>query len=415
SQLLSCLKWLGDFQILACIPLTGSVPVKDVADLVGVDEAEMTSVVRMTASAGFLQEPQPGHIGHTALSSPFVTQLFYLDAIMFLGETAAPASLQMAKASRLRGRQADADWWPSAESESAGPSSASEMRTTTAFGLAFDTEQTFEEVCAARPKLQRQWPAFLRCIGDTDENMTQVLARLDWPSQGKVRIVDVGAQSTSAAQALAGLFPTLHFVVQLTETTTTRSPPLPAAAANTTTSSTGAAGDAIQAGRIIIHQRQAPGGEQPIKDADVYLLRLPSRNPHAGGAPGAAYAAYIMSELRAHLSILREHPAALFVLALRCIPQCASFSSWLSSSASSSSSSLLPADVDSLARVRELLRIQLTGYPSVVDVAELVGEIQRIGDDVGRLSVVKKLQASNSATVAVGIRYQYNQVDHSMD
>jgi hypothetical protein len=71
-----------------------------------------------------------------------------------------------------------------------GPSDTTSTNTN-AYNLAFNTTQTFELVYEQRPKLQRQWPAFLRCTSDKDNSVTQVLARLDWPSQGNVRIVDV--------------------------------------------------------------------------------------------------------------------------------------------------------------------------------------------------------------------------------
>lgn len=76
-QLLAC---LGEFQVLACIPLKGSILAKDVADMAGVPETRLWRVVRITATASFLHESQPGHIAHTALSAPFVTNLSFLDA-----------------------------------------------------------------------------------------------------------------------------------------------------------------------------------------------------------------------------------------------------------------------------------------------------------------------------------------------
>lgn len=172
TQLLACLRWLGEFQVLACVPLNDSVPAKDVADLTGVPETQLRRIVRMTATAGFLHEPEPGYIAHTALSAPFVTQLCYLDAAMFLAETAAPAALQMAAATKLlHNGQAAGD--------------------TTAYALAFNTSQTFQAACEQRPKLQRQWPAFLRCAGDVDDSVPELLGRLDWLSLGSACIVDV--------------------------------------------------------------------------------------------------------------------------------------------------------------------------------------------------------------------------------
>lgn len=125
----------------------------------------------MTATAGFLHETQPGYIAHTALSAPFVTKLSYLDAAMFLAETAAPTALQMAAATQRSGHQ--------------------DHSSESAYALAFKTSQTFQSACEKRTKLQRQWPAYARCTGETDDGIIEVLGRLDWHSLGNAYIVDV--------------------------------------------------------------------------------------------------------------------------------------------------------------------------------------------------------------------------------
>lgn len=157
--------------MLAYIRLNSSVPIKDVADLAGVPETQLCRVVRMTATAGFLHEPQPGHVAHTALSEPFVTKLSFLDAAMFLAETAAPVALQMAAATQRHG-------YPDGPSESA-------------YALVFKTSQTFQVRCEQRSKLQRQWSAYLRCVEEMGDNAIELLGQLDWQSLGNACIVDV--------------------------------------------------------------------------------------------------------------------------------------------------------------------------------------------------------------------------------
>ena len=157
--------------MLAYIRLNGSVPAKDVADLAGVPETQLCRVVRMMATAGFLHEPQPGHIAHTVLSAPFVTKLAYLDATMFLTEIAAPAALRMATATSRHEN-------PAYPSESA-------------YALAFNTSQTFQSACEHQPKLQRQWSAYLQCAGEMGDGETELLNRLDWRSLGNACVVDV--------------------------------------------------------------------------------------------------------------------------------------------------------------------------------------------------------------------------------
>jgi hypothetical protein len=165
-------QWLGEFQVLACIPLSSSVPFKDVADIAGVPEAQLCRVVHMTATAGFLQQPQPGHVAHTPLSAPFVTKPSFLDAAMFLSETVAPTALQMGVATRRFGH--------------------SHRPNESAYNVAFSTSSTFASICEQRSKLQRQWPAYLHyTAGDIDASVTEVLTRLDWLSLGKVTVVEV--------------------------------------------------------------------------------------------------------------------------------------------------------------------------------------------------------------------------------
>lgn len=173
NQLLACLHWLCDFQVLACIPLSGSVAIADLADLASVPELQLSSVVRMMATASFLREPEAGHIAHSALSAAFAAQPSYLDATLFLAQAAAPAALHMPAATRRFGQ--------------------SRHPNETAYSVAFNTPSTFASACEQQPKLQRQWPAYLRyALGeDTRSYSTDVLSSFDWPSLGEAVVVEV--------------------------------------------------------------------------------------------------------------------------------------------------------------------------------------------------------------------------------
>jgi hypothetical protein len=177
--LLACLQWLGGFQVLACIPLSGSVPLKDVADIAGVPEQQLERVVHTMATAGFLHEPQPGHVAHTPLSAPFVIKPSLLDAGIFLSETAAPAALHMAAATRRF--------------------EGSQRANESAYNVAFNTPVTFGAICEQSSKLQRQWHAFQHYgIGDVDTGVQEVLTRLDWAALGHVSVVDVSSNEDRA-------------------------------------------------------------------------------------------------------------------------------------------------------------------------------------------------------------------------
>ncbi|GKZ22343.1 hypothetical protein AbraIFM66951_007976 [Aspergillus brasiliensis] len=259
NQYLACLHWLGEFQVLACIPLSDSVPFQDVAELAGIPESHLRRVVRMMAATGFLREPEPGHVAHSALSASFVTRPSYLDAAMFLAETAAPAALQMPATSR-------------------DPVSTP---------LAMTTAH------AQLPKLQRQWSAYLQYgLGHTDGNILEPLDQFDWLGLGGATVVTSGTHAIAVIRTLGDRYPTLHRLIVQTP------------------------GDIDTDGICprITPRKRATGTVQDVADADVYVIGLPSPSPTL---PITAIGEQIESELRAHLSVARgaRRPAILLLTA----------------------------------------------------------------------------------------------------
>ena len=173
-QLLACLRWLGEFQILPLIPLRGSILTSEIATLANVPKTQLERIVRMTATTGFLFEPQAGHVAHTTLSTGFVTSLNLLDSAMFLSETVVPASLHMATAVTEHDSKADS-------------------AVQSGYSIATGSLQSFQSACKDQDRLQRQWSAFRQCIADTRDSLSDVLGRMDWSCLGEVRVVDVSA------------------------------------------------------------------------------------------------------------------------------------------------------------------------------------------------------------------------------
>ncbi len=174
NQILACLKWLGEFQVVACVPFTGSISIEELADLADVPETILSRVVRMTATAGFLQEPQPGHIAHTPLSAQFTTELSHFDAAMFLANTIAPSALNL----NLVSQKVDA------KLQSTTPSASAYM-------AALNTPQPFALACTDGTQLSRQWSAYSQTIGIGDDSLGALLDVLNWKSLGGASIVHV--------------------------------------------------------------------------------------------------------------------------------------------------------------------------------------------------------------------------------
>ncbi|EXV01917.1 hypothetical protein X797_004751 [Metarhizium robertsii] len=247
-------QWLGDFQALACIPLNNSVQIQVISDVIGVPEAQLSRILCMMTTAGFLYEPQPGYIAHTPLSASFVTQPSHLDAALFLAGTAAPAALNMTVATKSYGH-------------SDSPSAC-------AYSIAFNTAQSFQSSCGTCPKLKRQFAAYTRHMDPTDDGTaTELLGRLDWPKLGNARVADVVAESISPVSALAKLYPSLNFIVQMDDTTS---------------ASSGYAMNNQLMDRISVQQRTS-GQQQVVKDAAVYMVRvLPKTTSLEHYGPGTA-------------------------------------------------------------------------------------------------------------------------------
>ncbi|KAK5690387.1 hypothetical protein LTR97_012255 [Elasticomyces elasticus] len=340
-QLLACLKWLGEFQITAIIPLEGSISALDVAALCGVPDRDLYRVVRMAATAGFLHEPQPGRIAHTALSSAFVTRFSLQDASMFLAENAAPTALHMATAQPHHDH-------PGSES---------------AYAVASNTSTPFHSAIADEERLQRQYSAYRKCSEDAEDSVPQVLLRLNWRSMGSACVVDACAQSTDLADALAENFPSLRFIVQ------------------TPTEGDCLNGPAACSERITM-QRKTPNGQQLVKDALVYIIRIPTLGP-------APYP-QLRSELKAHLPILRGNPSATLIVAPPLLPEPGS----------------VDPSVESLARLRDLSNLQFTSECKM-ELSELITVINSVRDDSGRLVAANMLRFRSGATSAVSVKYEY--------
>ncbi|KAI1350360.1 hypothetical protein F5Y01DRAFT_315933 [Xylaria sp. FL0043] len=368
AQILACLRWLGDFQVLACIPLGESASTKDIADLTGVSEAQLSRIVRITAMAGFLHEPMPGVISHTALSARFVTQYSFLDAAMFLAETGVPMALQTSATTRLQGRLGQG------------------VEAATSYAVAFDPSQAFPLAHEQSKKLQRQWLAYSRCLIDIEKQYIETLSQLDWIRLGEALIVDVCASSSEMAIALTELSPTLQIIVQIQGPNYTgekaikagRLEPLPKIECDSV---------ARLDPKISIQQR-APGSPQTVRDATVYLFGLPAGHLGLVDCPEIS-SSQVLPELWAHMGILKANRAATFVLVTQILPEPGSVDS----------------DIEEAAHLRDLWNTQsVKGYG--IRVREITEMITSVNDGLGELVVVNRLQPRSSATVAFEIKYQ---------
>ena len=165
GQVLACVQWLCDVQVLACIPRDTKVLYTDVVEILNIPEgsALLRSTVRMTATVSFLHEPSPGYIAHTPLSAAFVDDPTLVDAVTFLSKSALPAATNMSKTSG-----------------SYGDSQVQAVR-----GGSFNAKvcTVFSDQVNQQPRLARQTEAFLHHAlsdGQAEEAIVDIVMQLDW-------------------------------------------------------------------------------------------------------------------------------------------------------------------------------------------------------------------------------------------
>ncbi|KAK6837014.1 hypothetical protein PG987_007509 [Apiospora arundinis] len=267
-ELLACLRWLSEFQILACIPLQSSVPIKDVATLAGIqDHDHLARVIRFVATHEFLQvtEPQASVVSHTPLSAQFIANPSYVDALMFLSDTQMPSALHMAPATQ---HSLEAGWAGTGTGTGTGTGE-------NAYNLALSTTKPFH--------VGAKSTALVRYLAKRYQGLRLVV-------QKEKESPDVAQSPTHAATDLGLAIPPqnptdkpLDFV----------EPDLKS--------------------RILVTDRPAGSNQhqpQSVVDAAVYILHTDAVAPAA-----------VLAQLQDHFGILRAHGSMLLVLASRCLPE----------------------------------------------------------------------------------------------
>nr|POE70867.1 monodictyphenone cluster transcriptional coactivator mdpa [Quercus suber] len=343
AQILACLHWLSNFQVLACIPLAQTVAFEDVADMVGVPTTHLSRVVRMMATAGFLREPQPGFVAHTTLSAQFVARPSFLDAAMFLCDTATPAALHMAEATRMHAQ------FP--------------HQKVTAYQLALKSPTSTATEPERHRKLKRQLAAFQGLLDRThDDNVAEILCSIDWSGLGDATVVHVGPPSRTAARALSRKRPNLHMIVQTTS-------PLPST-------------PALECCNITVHSR-VRGSPQMIDDAAVYIIYVPKP---ALCSPSNNLTAQILADMQAHFVVLRSNTRAKLVIVAQILPEPGEAT----------------GEVEAAARWYDLSSLQ-TGSDKVLGMVQLMNLLGNVRDSTGRFVVVNQLFSLQKSLVALQV------------
>ncbi|RSL69095.1 hypothetical protein CEP53_002351 [Fusarium sp. AF-6] len=243
QQQYHCIGWLCHFDVLSQIPLPpASLSYADVSAKAGVPISTLRSVARMAMTAGLLCEDRDGLLSHNALSASFVENPHMRVQLLHMFNQTVPIMEKLAQATEKWGNT-------TAKNE-------------TAYNLVHDTDLTFFEHLKSRPDLNEGFDAFMksRAVSHTGSNVEHLLEAFDWKALGEAKVVDVGGSSGSTATMLATTYPKLKLVVEdlpgPVKNARARIPELPE--------------DVRSRIEILDYDFFTP---QPVKGADVYLLR----------------------------------------------------------------------------------------------------------------------------------------------
>ncbi|EFX02983.1 toxin biosynthesis regulatory protein [Grosmannia clavigera kw1407] len=346
-QILACLKWLSDFQILACIPREGSLPISDLADLAGVPEDQLRRVIRLTAGCRFLREVQPNCVSHTELSGQFLARQPLCDATNFIANTVAPAALHMNTATRLAMASIDTDGGMSTKQPRSRSHSEHHPAGQTAYDIALRPMQSFHAALQEPSKLARQWTAYLTHAAHlhSEDELINAFLRLQWPSLGNTCIVEVLVQvtdrNTLACIQERSSGDELHHINGKNRDSDQNS--------NATESNADT--------RTKVTLRQV-GSLQPVTTATVYILHLPPSSSAISllPAPGS---------LDGHWGL------------------------------------------EAAVRVRDLSMLQLANEGEM-EMAELLDIVESVTDNDGKLVVASELRSHDGLVLALVLKHKYH-------
>ncbi|KAK5321117.1 hypothetical protein LTR93_006359 [Exophiala xenobiotica] len=235
----AAIQYLYHFRIAEFVPVEGKCTFQEVATKAGVDASQCSRVLRAAMTSGYFEEPEIGYVAHTAGSKLFLNPDLK-DAVGYVIEDTFPAASKLAEA---------IEKYP-----------ASQETNETAWNLAHGTDLSVFQYFEKHPSRMERFMGAMRMMSEREGfDLKYLVEGYSWEALGKGLVVDVGGNFGHCSYAIAAAAPDLSFIVQdldeVVQAAKTRRP------------------KAQEEGKIKFeaHDFFEP---QPIKNADVYLLRF---------------------------------------------------------------------------------------------------------------------------------------------
>jgi len=227
------------FRVAQHVPLDDSISFADLAKACNVDEKLLTRVLRHAMVLHLFYEPKVGYVSHTVDSRLLATDSDLFDAVGCYLEDMGVGCQNIAKAMEK---------WP-----------GSDERNHSACCYAYNTDMPFYAYLHQFPERMKRFSSMMRWVGESQAgSQTQITALYPWQDLGNSTVVDMGGGNGQVIIPVARAYSTLKFVVQ----------DLPGASEQGKHT---VAADAQLKARVdfMSHDFRL---EQPVKDADAYLI-----------------------------------------------------------------------------------------------------------------------------------------------
>ncbi|KAM0241577.1 hypothetical protein ACHAPO_001263 [Fusarium lateritium] len=238
-----CIRWICHFDVLSFVPLPPkAISYDQVAVQAKVPLSTLQSVARMAMTAGFLCETKDGRLSHNDLSCHFATDVHMKTQLVYMFNETTPIMAALKDATQR---------W--------GSTSATNE---TAYNIVYNMDLPFFQHLQTRPDLNEHFQAYMksRAVSHTGSNVEHLLGAFDWNNIGQATVVDIGGSSGSTCIMLATAFPSLNFVIE----------DLPEPIQNARARMSDLPDEIKSRIDVMEYDFFTP---QPIKHADVYLLR----------------------------------------------------------------------------------------------------------------------------------------------
>ncbi|KAH0524391.1 hypothetical protein TsFJ059_006914 [Trichoderma semiorbis] len=190
------LRIIWRYRLASAVPLDGTATYDEISATSGLGRSLVTRTIRSAMTLNIFDEPEPGHICHTAISRLLAADDGYYSAIGLQLEDIGPASLKLIEA------------WQKFGDDAGEPDQS-------AFSLQNGGRSLFKVLAEEPERANRFDGAMKYCVEDKDFNFFDIINGFDWSTLDRpgARLVDLGGGYGQISQALAKKTQNLSFTI----------------------------------------------------------------------------------------------------------------------------------------------------------------------------------------------------------